>query len=80
MLPGIDKGWSFAFMVNRERTATGRSAGSLSWAGLNNTFFFIDRQQDVAAVMITQLLPFCDPGPLALFDAVETVIHQQIGN
>lgn len=40
--PGVRKRWSLAFQINEEPTFTGRPAGSLSWAGLANSFFWID--------------------------------------
>src|SRR2546423_7388534 len=40
--PGMPKGWGLAFMINNEQAPTGRSAGSLAWAGLANSYFWID--------------------------------------
>ncbi len=40
--PGMPKGWGLSFMINYEQAPTGRSAGSLAWAGLANTYFWID--------------------------------------
>ncbi|WP_290849314.1 serine hydrolase [Gordonia sp. (in: high G+C Gram-positive bacteria)] len=59
--PGQPKSWAYSFMVNDEQAATGRSAGSLGWAGLANVYFWIDRTADVAGVWGAQVLPFADP-------------------
>ena len=40
--PGLPKSWGLTFMINEQAAPTGRSAGSLAWAGLYNTFFWID--------------------------------------
>ena len=40
--------------------AGGRSAGSLAWAGLANTYFWIDRTRNVTGVFLSQVLPFYD--------------------
>ena len=39
----------------------GRSAGSLTWGGIFNSYYWIDPVQQVAAVIMTQILPFADP-------------------
>lgn len=58
--PSVRKHWSLAFQINEERTFTGRQAGSLSWAGLANSFFWIDPQTGIAGVLATQTFPFAD--------------------
>src|ERR1051326_4265040 len=40
--PGMPKGWGLTFMINNEQAPTGRSAGSLAWAGLANSYYWID--------------------------------------
>jgi CubicO group peptidase (beta-lactamase class C family) len=43
----------------------GRSAGSVAWAGLANTYFWIDPKKNVAGVYLTQILPFSVAGSRA---------------
>jgi hypothetical protein len=50
----------------------GRSAGSLAWAGLGNTYFWIDPAR---GRHLMQLLPFADPKALALLDAFERAVY-----
>ncbi len=38
----MPKTWGLSFMINDEHAPTGRTAGSLAWAGLANTYFWID--------------------------------------
>ena len=53
----------------------GRGAGTLSWAGIFNTFFWIDRDKKVCAVLMTQLLPFLDDGSKALVDDFDRAVY-----
>ena len=62
------------FMISTEPVA-GRSAGSLAWAGLGNTYFWIDPAKGIAGVILTQLLPFADPLALALLDRFEKAVY-----
>lgn len=77
--PGVPKTWSLAFMVNEGVAPTGRSAGSLSWAGLANTYFWIDPARDIAGLTMTQLFPFADPKALTAFYDFETSVYQSLG-
>ena len=74
--PGTAKRWSTAFMINEEEAPTGRSAGSLAWAGLGNTYFWIDPKRRVTGVILTQLLPFADTEVLRLFGRFEGEVYK----
>ena len=76
---GIEKSWGLTFMINEQQAPTGRSAGSLAWAGLPNAFFWIDPKKDLAGVILMQVLPFVDPHALGLFTAYEKAVYEQIG-
>jgi methyl acetate hydrolase len=67
--------WGLSFLINPEPLPTGRSAGSLAWAGLANSYFWIDPKKRVAGVYATQLLPFFDARAVALCGAFETAIY-----
>jgi len=73
--PGIEKGWAYTFMTNRERTPSGRSANSLMWAGLANCFYWIDRQSGVGGYWATQILPFQDCASYPGFVDFETTVY-----
>jgi methyl acetate hydrolase len=73
--PGMDKKWGLTFMINTEDTPSGRSAGSLAWAGINNTYFWLDPSKRVAGVLMTQVLPFADPAVLRLLDRFEAAVY-----
>jgi methyl acetate hydrolase len=70
--PGMVKKWGLGFMINTQEAPTGRSAGSLAWAGLANTYFWIDPHKNVAGVILMQLLPFGDPQALQTFADFES--------
>nr|MBA2401605.1 beta-lactamase family protein [Bradyrhizobium sp.] len=57
LYPDIVKKWGLSFLINTAKTPEGRSAGSLAWAGLANTYFWIDPKRKVSGVFMTQLLP-----------------------
>jgi CubicO group peptidase (beta-lactamase class C family) len=75
--PGQPKGWSLAFMLNNAEhpEGGGRAAGSMAWAGLANTYYWIDPVRDRAGVLVTQSLPFADPKVLALLEAFERAVY-----
>ncbi|GAF47238.1 methyl acetate hydrolase AcmB [Rhodococcus wratislaviensis] len=58
--PGQRKSWAYTFMVNEEDAPTGRPRGSLGWAGLANSYYWIDRRNGIAGYWATQVLPFAD--------------------
>ncbi|MEH2524621.1 MULTISPECIES: serine hydrolase domain-containing protein [unclassified Bradyrhizobium] len=75
LFPDIVKKWGLSFLINTAKTAEGRSAGSLAWAGLANTYFWIDPARDVAGVILMQLLPFADVKALEAFAGFESGIY-----
>lgn len=76
--PGQPKSWAYTFLVNEETVPTGRSAGSLGWAGLANVYFWIDRTADVAGVWGTQVLPFADPVAMTAALEFETAAYRSL--
>ena len=76
--PGQSKSWAYSFMVNDEEAPTGRSAGSLSWAGLANLYYRIDREAGVAGIWGSQVLPFMDPAAVDNFLEFETAVYQSM--
>jgi methyl acetate hydrolase len=76
--PGVEKTWSTGFMINETQAFTGRSAGSLAWAGLANTYFWIDPKRDIAGVVMMQLLPFADKMSLDIFYDFEKSVYSSL--
>jgi len=75
LFPGIVKKWGLSFLINTAKTAEGRSAGSLAWAGVANTYFWIDPARDVAGVILMQVLPFFDQKCLEAFAGFEQGVY-----
>ena len=71
LLPGTTKKWGLLGMINMEETPGGRSAGSLFWAGLCNSYYWVDWAKGNTGVICTQILPFADPQVLDLADQFE---------
>ncbi|UPJ49705.1 beta-lactamase family protein [Bradyrhizobium sp. 200] len=75
LYPDIVKKWGLSFLINTTKTAEGRSAGSLAWAGLANSYFWIDQARNVAGVILMQLLPFADGKALETFAGFERGVY-----
>ena len=52
--------WGLSWLINTEDMPGRRSAGSLAWAGLFNTYYWLDPKRHVTGVILTQILPFAD--------------------
>jgi len=78
LFPGMSKKWGLSFLINTQQAATGRSAGSLAWAGLANTYFWIDRTKRVCGVFLSQVLPFYDETAIGLFGTFETEVYRAL--
>jgi methyl acetate hydrolase len=76
LFPGTVKKWGLSFLINTLDTPSGRSAGSLAWAGINNTYYWLDPTKQVAGVLMTQILPFADQAVLGLLDRFETEVYR----
>ena len=76
--PGLEKTWGLSFMINEETAPTGRSPGSLAWAGLANSYYWIDPAKGVGGVYMTQILPFADKKSLPLFYEFEREVYQSL--
>jgi methyl acetate hydrolase len=68
--------WGLGFLIAAESKPGLRSAGSLSWGGINNTYFWIDPARGVAGVILMQFLPFADPKALGVYEAFERAVYQ----
>lgn len=75
LFPDIVKKWGLSFLINNAKTPEGRSAGSLAWAGLANTYFWIDPARDVAGVILMQVLPFVDAKCVEAFAGFERGVY-----
>ena len=75
LYPDMAKKWGLSFLINTAKTAEGRSPGSLAWAGLANTYYWIDPARDVTGVILMQVLPFGDNKCLEAFAGFESGVY-----
>ncbi len=55
-----------------------RSPGSMSWAGIQNTQFWIDPERGIGAVLLMQYLPFYDETALAVLEGFERRVYRSM--
>jgi len=55
-----------------------RAPGSMSWAGIFNTEFWIDRENGIGAVLMMQYLPFYDPDAIAVLQGFEARVYSAL--
>ena len=79
LFPNMDKKWGLSFLINTQDVPGRRSAGSLAWAGINNTYYWLDPKKQVAGVLMTQVLPFGDATVLGLLDRFEEAVYAVAG-
>jgi CubicO group peptidase (beta-lactamase class C family) len=75
-----EDGWGLGFQLAAPKSPsrTMRSPGSMSWAGINNTFYWIDPQKRVGAVLLMQLLPFYDDGAIRALRGFEERVYKNL--
>ncbi len=78
MHPGAEDKWGLGFLINTVAYEGGRSAGSLAWGGLNNTFYWIDPHRDLAAVIMMQFLPFVDQAAVGMLGEFERAVYANL--
>jgi CubicO group peptidase (beta-lactamase class C family) len=72
---GRDK-FGLGFLITADQHRAKRSAGSLSWVGINNAYFWVDPTRGIAGVILMQYRPFADSKALAVYDAFERAVYQ----
>lgn len=77
LYPGQKQGWGLTFMLSDG--PTGRSPGTAHWAGLPNLFWWCDRENGIAGLICSQVLPFADNQVLGLWVALESGAYKALG-
>jgi len=77
--PGMDHKWGLSFDINTQAGPSGRSAGSISWAGLLNCYYWLDPTKRVTGTVFTQVLPFFDPDIHKIYGAFEQGLYDKLG-
>ena len=77
--PGVRLRWGLGHMINVAPVPGGRKAGSLTWAGLYNTYYWIDPAMRIAGVIMMQILPFADRQALKAYRQFEHGVYRALG-
>jgi CubicO group peptidase (beta-lactamase class C family) len=75
MQPGHTEKWTYGFLMNTTAYEGGRSARSLAWAGLYNTYYWIDPKRGICGVILMQYLPFADKEAIGLLGEFERAVY-----
>ena len=71
--------FGLGFQITAEHdSATMRSPGSLSWAGINNTQFWIDPAAGIGAVLLMQYRPFYDDEAIEALQGFEARVYRHL--
>jgi CubicO group peptidase (beta-lactamase class C family) len=73
--PGMPIRWGLGFMITTEAVPGRRGPNSVAWAGLANTYYWIDQRSGVTGVMLTQILPFADARVMKLYGEFERAVY-----
>jgi len=75
LFPGIPCRWGLAYMITTQPGPNGRNAGSLTWGGIFNTYYWLDPQKRIAGLFLTQILPFADGAALRAYGDFEKAVY-----
>jgi methyl acetate hydrolase len=76
LLP-FEQGFGLGFSLMLEDVPGMRRAGTGNWAGLCNTYFWVDHASGLAATFMTQILPFFDPGVVETLFGYEGAVYAE---
>ena len=75
VFPGMDSKWGLGFLINPEAGPHGRAPGSLAWAGIANSYYWVDPASGICGLVMMQFLPFGDPAAQDVYAAVERLAY-----
>jgi CubicO group peptidase (beta-lactamase class C family) len=76
--PGAEIRWGLGYMLNTQPGPNGRSAGTVSWGGIFNTYYWLDPAKRVAGLIMTQILPFADTRVVKLYGQFEKAVYESL--
>jgi methyl acetate hydrolase len=76
--PGAPIRWGLGYMLNMQPGPNGRSAGTVSWGGIFNTYYWLDPARNVTGLIMTQILPFADPRALKVYGQFERAVYDAL--
>jgi len=78
LFPGAPIRWGLGYMLNVQAGPNGRSAGTVSWGGIFNTYYWLDPAKRVTGLIMTQILPFADTPTLKLYGQYERSVYDAL--
>jgi len=76
--PGAEIRWGLGYMLNVQPGPNGRSAGTVSWGGIFNTYYWLDAAKRVTGLIMTQILPFADARAVKLYGRFENGVYESL--
>jgi len=80
-VPGlpVPQNWGLGFHLTQADLPGMRSRGTGDWAGIFNSYYWIDRSKGIGGVLMTQVLPFFDMPVVETLMGFEMAVYQQVG-
>jgi len=78
LFPGAEIRWGLGYMLNMQPGPNGRSAGTVSWGGIFNTYYWLDPSKRVTGLIMTQILPFADTRALKVYGQFERGVYEAL--
>ena len=75
----VPQSWGLGFHIVLADLPGMRSNGTGDWAGIFNSYYWIDRSKSIGAVLMTQLLPFFDMQVIETLIGFELAVYGQVG-
>ena len=70
-------GLGFQLAAPARPAANMRRPGSMDWAGIYNTFYWIDPEKQIGVIVLMQMLPFYDDAAIQVLQGVERLVYQR---
>ncbi|MBS0448360.1 MAG: beta-lactamase family protein [Proteobacteria bacterium] len=75
----VPQSWGLGFHLTLADLPGMRSRGTADWAGVFNSYYWIDRAKGIGGVLMTQVLPFFDMPVVETLMGFEMAVYQQVG-
>ncbi len=75
----IPQAWGLGFHLFEADMPGAVRKGTGDWAGIFNTYYWIDRSAGIGGVLMTQVLPFFDAQIVQTMFALQTAVYSQVG-
>ena len=75
----VPQSWGLGFHLTLADLPGMRSSGTADWAGVFNSYYWVDRSKGIGGVLMTQVLPFFDMPVIETLMGFEMAVYQQVG-